>query len=263
MRCLVIDDDEHDRELVARMVAKAGHESEVAANAEAALALASTQKFDIALVDLSMPGTDGVTALRLFRRDHPDVRLLVVSGYDDRPHVIGAVAAGADGYVLKTDLGERLALALTDVAQGGGPMSAKIAHYVLEELRLADAEERRPARKAERVLSKRNWDVLKGLSKGMTYETIASELSISVNTVRHHVRAIYAKLDAKGRSDAVTRALGQQLPATRRRGPAKKKAPDEVAATGETTETGEHAPADVDDEDEDLDDDDEDAERND
>ena len=257
MRCLVIDDDEHDRELVARMVAKAGHEAEVAANAEAALALASTQKFDIALVDLSMPGTDGVSALRLFRRDHPDVRLLVVSGYDDRPHVIGAVAAGADGYVLKTDLGERLSAALADVAIGGGPMSAKIAHYVLEELRLADAEERRPARKAERVLSKRNWDVLKGLSRGMTYETIATELSISVNTVRHHVRAIYAKLDAKGRSDAVTRALGQQLPVTRRRGATKKKAEGVAEGGAETTDSAEPIPVGEDEVDEEPADDDE------
>ena len=213
MRCLVIDDDEHDRELVARMVAKAGHEAEVAANAEAALALASTQKFDIALVDLSMPGTDGVSALRLFRRDHPDVRLLVVSGYDDRPHVIGAVAAGADGYVLKTDLGERLAAALADVAIGGGAMSAKIAHYVLEELRLADAEERRPARKAERVLSKRNWDVLKGLSRGYLRDHRHRSVD-QRDTVRHHVRAIYASSTPRA-SDAVTRALGQQPPMTR------------------------------------------------
>jgi DNA-binding NarL/FixJ family response regulator len=211
VRCLVIDDDAHDRELVARMVVKAGHEAEAAASAERALELARDQRFEVALVDLSMPGTDGMTTLRLLRRDHPDLRLLVVSGYDDRPHVIGAVAAGADGYVLKTDLGDRLKAALDDVAEGGGPMSARIAHFVLEELRATDEEQRR-ARQAERVLSERNWEVLKGLSRGLTYRTIASDLNITVNTVRHHVRAIYAKLDAKGRNDAVARALGDSAP---------------------------------------------------
>jgi DNA-binding NarL/FixJ family response regulator len=211
VRCLVIDDDEHDRELVARMVAKAGHEAEAAASADRALELAREERFDVALVDLSMPGTDGVTALRLLRRDHPDLRLLVVSGYDDRPHVVAAVAAGADGYVLKTDLGDRLGPALSEVAEGGGPMSAKIAHHVLEELRLVD-DEQRHARQAERVLSERNWEVLKGLSRGLTYRTIASDLNITVNTVRHHVRAIYAKLDAKGRNQAVARALGETVP---------------------------------------------------
>ena len=193
------------------MVVKAGHEAASAASADRALELARDERFDVALVDLSMPGTDGVTTLRLLRRDHPELRLLVVSGYDDRPHVVGAVAAGADGYVLKTDLGDRLSAALDEVAEGGGPMSAKIAHYVLEELRATDEEQRR-ARQAERVLSERNWEVLKGLSRGLTYRTIATDLNITVNTVRHHVRAIYAKLDAKGRNDAVARALGDAAP---------------------------------------------------
>jgi DNA-binding NarL/FixJ family response regulator len=220
MRCLVIDDDEHDRELVARMVSKAGHEAAVVDSPEGALEMARAEKFDVALVDLSMPGTDGVTALRMFRRSHPDVRLLVVSGYDDRPHVIGAVAAGADGYVLKTELGERLQGAISEVAHGGGPMSSKIAHYVLEELRLDAQPSHRPARRAERVLSKRNWDVLQGLSRGMTYAKIAEDLQITVNTVRHHVRAIYAKLDAKGRRDAVRRAYGPASKRKRKAAPA-------------------------------------------
>ena len=226
MRCLVIDDDEHDRELVTRMVARAGHEAAAADSAEGAIALARAERFDVALVDLSMPGTDGVTALRLLRRDHPELRLLVVSGYDDRPHVVAAVAAGADGYVLKTDLGDRLAPALAEVAEGGGPMSAKIAHHVLEELRLVDEEQRR-TRQAERVLSERNWEVLKGLSRGLTYRTIASDLNITVNTVRHHVRAIYAKLDAKGRSEAVARALGEAMPPAEKKPRARKKRDDE------------------------------------
>lgn len=208
MRCLVIDDDEHDQALVARMVSKAGHEAACAQTPERGLEMASREKYDVALVDLSMPGTDGFSALRLFRRDHPDVRLLVVSGYDDRPHVIDAVAAGADGYVLKTDLGDRLQGALEEVATGGGPMSSKIAHYVLEELRLEDSEPRRPVRQPEDVLSKRNWDVLNGLSRGLTYAKIAEDLQITVNTVRHHVRAIYAKLDARDRTGAVSRAYG-------------------------------------------------------
>src|SRR5215470_8987489 len=96
MRCLVIDDDAHDREAVLRMVEKAGHESVAAAGA------------DTALVDLSMPGIDGVATLRLLRKQSPDLRLLVVSSFDDRDHVLGAVGAGADGYVLKTELGTRL-----------------------------------------------------------------------------------------------------------------------------------------------------------
>src|SRR5215510_4990043 len=141
MRCLVIDDD--------------------------ALELAKNDRFDIALVDLSMPGIDGVATLRLLRKQSPDLRLLVVSSFDDRDHVLGAVGAGADGYVLKTELGTRLGGAIDEVSVGGGPMSAKIAHYVLEELRHPDAAVTEAKDRDDRALSRREWDVLNRLSEGL------------------------------------------------------------------------------------------------
>jgi len=204
MRCLVIDDDGHDRELVVRMVEKSGHESVAASDADTALELAKNERFEIALVDLSMPRIDGVMTLRLLRKQNPDIRLLVVSSFDDREHVLGAVGAGADGYVLKTELGARLQGALEEVSVGGGPMSAKIAHYVLEELRHPDAAEPEKG-KDDRTLSRREWDVLNHLSSGLTYAQIARALDISVNTVRHHIRNLYSKLDVTGKAEAVLR----------------------------------------------------------
>jgi DNA-binding NarL/FixJ family response regulator len=203
MRCLVIDDDPRDRELVERMVGKAGHQASTVADADAAVALAKNEAFDIALVDLGMPDT-----LRRLRSEFPDLRLLVVSGFDDRQHVLGAVGAGADGYVLKSEINDRLPLALSEVAAGGGPMSARIAHFVLEELRADNAEGQSAEPHDPRALSRREWDVLQGLSRGLTYAEIAGSLKISVNTVRHHIRNLYGKLEVSGKAEAVARALG-------------------------------------------------------
>jgi DNA-binding NarL/FixJ family response regulator len=209
MRCLIIDDDANDRELVQRIAVMAGHEAQGASGASDALErIRNGETFDVALVDLGMEGTDGVTAIGLLRKEIPEMRQLVVSGYDDRPHVLRAVAAGADGYVLKSDVPEKLAQALHDVMDGGGPMSAKIAHFVLEELR---GGTQAPA-ESERALSRREWEVLEGLAKGYTYAEIAHSLEISVNTVRHHIRNLYGKLSVSGKEEAVLRAKAKKPP---------------------------------------------------
>jgi DNA-binding NarL/FixJ family response regulator len=211
MRCLIIDDDANDRELVQRIAVMAGHEAEGASGASSALErLRNGETFDVALVDLGMEGTDGVTAIGLLHKQAPDMRQIVVSGFDDRPHVLQAVAAGADGYVLKSDVPEKLAQALNDVVNGGGPMSAKIAHLVLEELRGGTPAVAPP--ETERALSRREWEVLEGLAKSYTYAEIAHTLEISVNTVRHHIRNLYGKLAVSGKEEAVLRAKSKNPP---------------------------------------------------
>jgi len=215
MRCLIIDDDANDRELVQRIAVMAGHEAQGAGSAEDALErLKNGENFDVALVDIGLEGTDGITAIGLLRKEAPDMRQLVVSGFDDRPHVLRAVAAGADGYVLKTDVPEKLPQALNDVVSGGGPMSSKIAHFVLEELRGAGEPVPETGDSSDRALSRREWDVLEGLAKGYTYAEIANTLQISVNTVRHHIRNLYGKLDVSGKAEAVLRAMGGKKSST-------------------------------------------------
>lgn len=182
------------------MVGRAGHESTGAADGAGAILLARAERFDVALVDLGMDGVDGVSVLVALRIACPDLRLIVVSGFDDRRHVLEAVTAGADGYLLKSDLGEHLEHALREVIDGGGPLSPRIATYLLEELRPAGAGAPTPA------LSPREREVLVGLSRGGTYAGIARELGISVNTIRHHIRNLYAKLGVTGRAEAVSHA---------------------------------------------------------
>jgi DNA-binding NarL/FixJ family response regulator len=210
---LIVDDDPLDRELVESVLSRAGHSTQSAVDGESALELLAHEPFDVALVDLSMGGMGGLATLRAIRHSHPDLRMVVVSGHDDREHVLGAVSAGADGYVLKLDVPYRLSQALDEVNTGGGPMSTRIARIVLEELRCATEEARATAETAsetERSLSQREWDVLDRLSTGDTYAQIGANLNISVNTVRHHIRNLYDKLQVTGKAQAITRAMGRR-----------------------------------------------------
>jgi DNA-binding NarL/FixJ family response regulator len=210
MRCLVVDDDPASHELLTHLLARAGHLVSLAPSGAVAVDMAKKESFDIALVDLQMEEMDGAATLRALREVQPDMRLLVVSGFSDREHVVDAVAAGADGYLLKTELNSRLGSAMQELVNGGGPLSARVASIVLDELRRAP-EGTRPGGEsptATRTLSKREYDVLEGLSKGWTYTEIASHLKISVNTVRHHIRNLYDKLGVNDKAQAVSRALG-------------------------------------------------------
>jgi DNA-binding NarL/FixJ family response regulator len=208
MRILLIAEEVSELELVEKVVSRTPNQVVAVVTAANAVQAAA------AGVDVALVMSSGVNALRTLRKEFPQLRLLVISGHEDRLHVLDALVAGADGYVLKSEIEQRLPLALEEVSSGGGSMSAKIAHLVIEELR--NAEERRfpegtasgvTMDPAARSLSAREWDVLQGLSKGLTYQKIAQSLSISVNTVRHHIRNLYDKLEVTGKAAAVTRAL--------------------------------------------------------
>lgn len=133
MRCLVIDDDLEDRFLVERMLRRYGYRPTCVSSGAAAIAALGESRFDIALVDLQMEGMSGAETLRALREMDGKMRLLVVSGCDDREHVLEALEAGADGYLLKDELGERLQFALQDIIAGKCPLSSTIAGAVVRQ----------------------------------------------------------------------------------------------------------------------------------
>jgi len=198
MRILIVDDDPFDRETVSRIASKAGHEVTGAEDGVTAVQLAERHEYEIVLVDLGMAGMDGIATIQELRRLKPELCLVVVSGYDDPEHVMQAMQAGADGYLLKSDISTRLPDALQEVVTGGGPMSARIARHLIDAFR-------RP-QLAEGALSRREWEVVDALSKSATYADIGKLLGISVNTVRHHIRNLYGKLGVSGKAEAVSQA---------------------------------------------------------
>ena len=135
MRCLILDDDESPRVLMERLITSAGHGATTVDRFRAAVDAIERTDYDIAIVDMEMPDTSGETAITALRRLRPDLRILVVSGYSDRRHVLAAFDAGADGYILKDELGESLPGSLQDVRAGNMPLSPRVAAVVVRQLR--------------------------------------------------------------------------------------------------------------------------------
>jgi DNA-binding NarL/FixJ family response regulator len=135
VRCLIIDDDESPRTLMERLLARAGYRPMSCASPMEGLAAAAQGPYDVAIVDMEMPGMDGAALITELRRMVPGIRILVVSGYGDRRHVMAAIEAGADGYILKDEISESLPGSLQDVRAGYTPLSPRVAALMLSRLR--------------------------------------------------------------------------------------------------------------------------------
>jgi DNA-binding NarL/FixJ family response regulator len=169
-----------------------------------AVRLVEAHQPDVAVLDIRMPEVTGVEATRLIKERFPQVRVLVLTAYDDDPYVFALLQAGADGYVLKTASGDELVRAVRTVHQGGTALSPEIAAKVVRQ-----ATSRRPEGAADQVetLTTRELDVLRLAARGLTNRAIGHGLGISHRTVQGHLASIYGKLGVNSRTEAVTEAL--------------------------------------------------------
>jgi NarL family two-component system response regulator LiaR len=174
-----------------------------AASGEEALTFCDTTTPDVVLIDMKMPGMDGIETIRLLKQRHPKVQAAVLSNYEDGQMVMGAVQAGARGYLLKTIEGRQLRQAIGAVAEGRTflmPGAAEALVRVVGQPAAPGAD-----------LTTREREVLTLLVKGLSNEAIASQLFVSRATVKHHVSQILGKLNASSRTEAVTLAWRHQL----------------------------------------------------
>lgn len=165
-----------------------------------ALSVIETTKPDVVLLDVNMPIMGGVEMVEAIQKnDAPSILMLTISKHDE--DLFGAIAAGADGYLLKDAEPDELRRAIILVAEGKSVLSPEVTSRVLKAVGSSHGIP------ADIALSKREMDVLKCLARGMTSSQIASELFISENTVKTHVRHILEKLEASNRAEAVSRAI--------------------------------------------------------
>lgn len=171
-----------------------------AASGEAALSMVNRLHPHVVLMDIRLPGMNGIEATRRIRERHPEVRVLIVTAYDDEEYVRGAFDAGASGYLSKTAPGRELVEAVRAVAAGSSVLQPALMAALLAK-RSGSAT----------TLTDRETAVLRLLAEGMHNKQIASRLGISVRTVERHCDKIYGKLDVTSRTEAVVRAISANL----------------------------------------------------
>jgi DNA-binding NarL/FixJ family response regulator len=208
MRALVIDDHPLIQEIVPVVLAKALGDVTVATEAtlEGGLARAGgAEAPDLVLLDLGLPGCEGLEALARFRSKFPDLPVVVLSSTCDRDSILAALEAGAVGYIPKTSKSDVMVAALKVVAAGGT--------YVPREA-LEEPEEKAAPRRRRTVahdLTQRQKDVMRLILKGYNNERIAAELAIAPNTVKQHAHAIFGALGVSTRAEALVAAARHGL----------------------------------------------------
>ena len=163
---------------------------------------------DVVLMDIDLPGMSGIEGIRKLRQIFHDLRILVLTVYDESDTVFQALCAGACGYMVKKTPPTRLLEAINEAFKGGSPMSSHIARKVVGFFQENDSL----FKKREDIsLTKREREVLTGLVDGNSYKAIANVLDISIDTVKFHFRNIYKKLHVHSQSEAVAKAIKEKL----------------------------------------------------
>ena len=170
-------------------------------NCEDAIKNLKKDKPDIILMDIELPGMNGITGIGLIKKQMPNVEIIVNTIYENSDLVFQALCAGASGYITKNSNHSELLNAIGEVIEGGAPMSSKIAKMVVHSFQ----------KNPNSPLSARETQVLELLAKGKSYSLIAKELFITKETAKSHIKNIYSKLQVNSKSEAIAKATQEKL----------------------------------------------------
>ena len=159
---------------------------------------------DIVIMDINLPGMNGIECIRLVKAKSPRTQFMMFTVYENDEKVFEALKAGASGYLLKNTGLVQLIESLKELHNGGSPMSANIARKLVTVFR-----DKEKVTAPIEVLSARENEILQLLAKGLLYKEIADQLAISVSTVRQHIHHIYEKLHVQNRTEAINKAFGK------------------------------------------------------
>jgi DNA-binding NarL/FixJ family response regulator len=174
-----------------------------ARDGDEAVRLAEELKPDVILMDVTMPEMDGVEATRQIKEALPDIRIVMLTMHADQEVLASAIRAGANGYLVKDCSTEEIASAVRMAASGETALSPQLAASMLDEVRKMD----QPANDEDRIITRREEQVLQLIADGCSTPEVAERLFISQKTVKNHLASIYQKLDARDRTQAVLQAV--------------------------------------------------------
>ena len=184
---------------------------DTASNGQEAIAiLEKNHVFDLVLMDIEMPVMNGIQATEMIKNKYPQIKILILTVFENDENIFNAIKAGADGYLLKDAKPEKIYQSIIEILEGGAAMSPSIALKAMKLLNNPiDIENQKD--KETVLLSTRELEVLEQLSKGLKNQAIADNLFLSISTVKKHIENIYTKLQAHNRIEALQKAKQNKL----------------------------------------------------
>ena len=205
----IVEDNDKLRATLAKVISRADgfRLASDYANAEDALADLPRIKPDAVLMDINLPGINGVECVRKLKTLLPQTQVMMLTVYEDTENIFNALAAGANGYMLKRTPTKELIAAIREMQRGGSPMTTHIARLVVQSFQKPVTAASAATNQELSELSEREQQVLDLLVQGLIYKEIAEKLGISYETVHTYIRRIYEKLQVRTRTEAVAKFL--------------------------------------------------------
>ncbi|PQJ80370.1 response regulator transcription factor [Polaribacter porphyrae] len=200
---IIIEDNEPLNDIFSQIIQSSKKYNLVGAylSCEDALQYLKDDMPEIVLMDIELPGMNGIKGTKEIKKKLPNTKVMMVTVYENSKNVFDALCAGATGYLTKNANSEKLIEALNELQNGGAPMSINIAKMVVESFKKAP----------DTILTERETQVITMLSLGNSYKTIALNLEISINTIKYHIKNIYDKLQVHTKEEAIREASKRKL----------------------------------------------------